>query len=117
MPELRKSLIRRLLRSPEAYLAAYFACIGFLLADTFRAPEDQFTGRLYVKAVELYQEYGDLLLQGRIHCRYIPSCSQYSIEAVENHGVRRGLVLSYHRIKSCKHGVTMGTHDPPPPPE
>lgn len=34
-------------------------------------------------------------------CRYEPSCSRYVIEAVERHGVLRGLALAMGRIARC----------------
>jgi putative membrane protein insertion efficiency factor len=37
----------------------------------------------------------------RPHCRYLPSCSQYSLEAIEAHGPRRGLWLAAKRVGRC----------------
>ncbi len=34
-------------------------------------------------------------------CRYTPTCSQYSIEAVKKHGIIKGVWLSVKRISSC----------------
>tara|TARA_Y100001958_G_scaffold96241_1_gene66110 strand:- start:155 stop:394 length:240 start_codon:yes stop_codon:yes gene_type:complete len=34
-------------------------------------------------------------------CRYLPSCSEYSIEALRTYGFSKGLVLSFKRIMSC----------------
>jgi putative membrane protein insertion efficiency factor len=34
-------------------------------------------------------------------CRYLPSCSEYAIEAVELHGPARGSVLAARRIARC----------------
>ena len=34
-------------------------------------------------------------------CRYFPSCSEYSIEALKNYGLLKGLYLSLKRIFSC----------------
>ena len=34
-------------------------------------------------------------------CRYIPTCSQYSLEAVHMHGAVRGVWLSAKRICRC----------------
>ncbi len=34
-------------------------------------------------------------------CRYFPSCSEYSIEALKTYGLLKGLYLSLKRIFSC----------------
>jgi uncharacterized protein len=49
-----------------------------------------------------------------VACRYTPTCSVYSIQAVEKHGIRRGLVLSAKRLLSCDRSVPSGTPDPVP---
>jgi hypothetical protein len=34
-------------------------------------------------------------------CRYTPSCSQYTIEALQKHGPIKGMYLAIKRILSC----------------
>tara|TARA_E500000331_G_C17083745_1_gene638074 strand:- start:557 stop:808 length:252 start_codon:yes stop_codon:yes gene_type:complete len=34
-------------------------------------------------------------------CRYLPTCSEYSIEALKKYGVFKGLYISFKRIFSC----------------
>ncbi len=34
-------------------------------------------------------------------CRYLPTCSEYSIEALKTFGLFKGLYLSLKRILSC----------------
>jgi len=34
-------------------------------------------------------------------CRYLPTCSEYSIEALKNYGLVRGVFMSIKRILSC----------------
>ena len=34
-------------------------------------------------------------------CRYMPTCSEYSIEALKNFGFFKGLFISMKRILSC----------------
>jgi uncharacterized protein len=46
-------------------------------------------------------------------CRYTPSCSAYTIEALKKHGPIRGLWLSIKRIVSCNPWGGSG-HDPVP---
>lgn len=35
------------------------------------------------------------------NCRFYPSCSQYSIEAVEKYGAFKGGLLSLKRVSKC----------------
>ena len=34
-------------------------------------------------------------------CRYLPTCSEYSIEALTTYGFYKGLLMSIKRILSC----------------
>jgi len=47
------------------------------------------------------------------HCRFYPSCSSYSSEAIETHGVIKGLGLSAIRLGKC-HPIHPGGYDPVP---
>tara|TARA_A100001011_G_scaffold241504_1_gene249533 strand:- start:1242 stop:1481 length:240 start_codon:yes stop_codon:yes gene_type:complete len=44
-------------------------------------------------------------------CRYLPTCSEYSIEALKTFGFFKGLFLSLKRILSC-HPWGSGGFDP-----
>jgi putative membrane protein insertion efficiency factor len=35
-------------------------------------------------------------------CRFYPSCSAYAIEAIEQHGARRGVLLAIRRVARCR---------------
>lgn len=47
-------------------------------------------------------------------CRYRPSCSQYTYEAIEAYGIIKGSFLGLKRIARC-HPWAKGGFDPIPP--
>ena len=51
--------------------------------------------------------------KGRSYCNYVPSCSQYAIEAIEKYGPLKGGFLSIKRILGC-HPFAKGGYDPVP---
>ncbi len=46
-----------------------------------------------------YRRFLSPLLGAR--CKYHPSCSQYALDALEAHGLRRGSVLAAWRLLRC----------------
>jgi uncharacterized protein len=44
-------------------------------------------------------------------CRYVPTCSEYAMEAVERYGAMRGGWLAFARILRC-HPFAGGGYDP-----
>jgi uncharacterized protein len=50
-------------------------------------------------ALRFYKAYLSLLFAG--NCRFVPSCSQYSYEAVERFGLARGSWLTLKRLLRC----------------
>lgn len=68
--------------------------------------------KVLIKFIKIYQK-GISPLKPRC-CRFEPSCSQYSIEALQTHGVFLGLSLSIWRILRCN-PFSRGGYDPVPP--
>lgn len=46
-------------------------------------------------------------------CRFTPSCSEYAIEAIQEHGAVRGLALALGRVSRC-HPLGSSGFDPVP---
>lgn len=44
-------------------------------------------------------------------CRFIPTCSEYALTAIEKYGIARGLVMAVRRILRC-HPFHPGGYDP-----
>ena len=55
--------------------------------------------QILIKLIKLYK----LLISPLTghSCRYLPTCSEYSIEALKTYGFVKGLSLSFKRIMSC----------------
>ena len=106
--------VRRGLRRPETYVGALALMLLAVAWDAGRSPERQVTARCYVCAVRAYETALGPVLAPAVQCRFQPTCSQYSIEAVRRFGILRGLVLTVRRVLSCRPGVLPGTHDPVP---
>lgn len=109
------SALRQRVSDSRTYLSIALIAFVLLTVDAFRPPASQLTAQLYVSSIEhIYQTIGHALVKGRIQCRYQPTCSNYSILAVEAHGIRYGLILTLKRLMSCQNSVPLGTPDPVP---
>ncbi|GEM_PF-2655587 len=68
--------------------------------------------RLVLFVIKKYQEKKVVTLPST--CRFIPFCSHYTYQAVDEYGVVRGLFLGAKRILKCNSVSTPcpGTYDP-----
>ena len=65
--------------------------------------------KIIIKIIKFYQYLISPLLGN--NCRYLPTCSDYSIEALERFGLLKGILLIFKRIFSC-HPWSAGGFDP-----
>ena len=54
---------------------------------------------ILIKLIKIYKFLISPLLGNS--CRYLPSCSEYSIEALKTFGFYKGIFMSLKRIFSC----------------
>ena len=52
-----------------------------------------------IKLIKFYKFFVSPLLGNS--CRYLPTCSEYSIEALKSYGLLKGIYMSLKRILSC----------------
>lgn len=76
------------------------------------APGEGIAVRIALGAIRAYQLALSPLFAGS--CRYYPSCSAYTAEAVRTHGVLRGAWLGMRRLARC-HPFGGSGVDPVPP--
>ncbi len=107
MPNLRERLKR-----PETYLVLFVVLVVAVAADSLRSPKQQVSARAYVGLVDIYQAHVSPRMRSYVRCRYQPTCSEYSRQAVARHGLASGLVMSVRRTLSCQPSVPLGTPDP-----
>ena len=65
----------------------------------------------FIVAIRLYQVTLGPLMGG--HCRFLPTCSEYAIEAYREHGPIRGSWLTLRRLLRC-HPLGGRGYDPVP---
>ncbi|WP_081643641.1 membrane protein insertion efficiency factor YidD [Nosocomiicoccus massiliensis] len=68
--------------------------------------------KIILRMIRFYQRY--ISPMSPPSCRFYPTCSQYAIEAVEEHGAFKGSYLAIRRILKC-HPLHKGGFDPVPP--
>ena len=68
--------------------------------------------KILIALIRFYRKYLSGL-KTRNRCKYIPTCSQYTIEALEKYGALKGSFLAVKRILRCN-PFSKGGYDPVP---
>lgn len=67
--------------------------------------------QLFIVLIKFYRKYLSPLKSTK--CPYIPTCSEYALEAVTKYGVVKGGLLALWRILRCN-PLSSGGYDPVP---
>ncbi len=68
--------------------------------------------KILIWIINKYQKYiSQNVSQKNIHCKFYPTCSEYTKQAIEKYGVCRGIILGGYRIIRCN-PFSKGGYDP-----
>ena len=68
--------------------------------------------KIMIFGIDLYKKYLSTILEQRgIKCKYYPSCSEYTRQAILKYGARKGCWLGIKRILRCN-PFSKGGYDP-----
>jgi len=68
--------------------------------------------KIFIGLIKFYRKYISGM-KSTPTCKFIPTCSEYSIEAIEKYGALKGGLLSIWRILRCN-PFSKGGYDPVP---
>ena len=58
--------------------------------------------KIMINMIRWYQKHISCWLEAKnIHCKYYPSCSEYTKQAIEKYGAGKGMILGIYRILRC----------------
>ena len=68
--------------------------------------------KLLISLIELYQKYVSAWLNSKnIHCKFYPTCSEYTKQAIKKYGTVKGAAKGIIRIFKCN-PFSKGGYDP-----
>ena len=68
--------------------------------------------KLLINLIKFYKRFISPIFEGMgIHCKYEPTCSEYTKQAIEKYGAIKGLFLGIKRILRCN-PFSKGGYDP-----
>ena len=85
--------------------------ISGIYLENITLRENTMVQNILIKMIRFYQIY--LSPMKRTKCPYIPTCSQYGLEAIEKYGAIKGGLLALWRILRCN-PFSHGGYDPVP---
>ena len=78
--------------------------------DEIKVEVNRLIKRIIVLVIKLYQSSVRPFVGGQ--CRFVPSCSEYAIEAVQQFGTIKGLYMAVKRVLRCHPFGSKGFNPP-----
>ena len=58
--------------------------------------------KILLKLIDFYKKNISLWLESKnIKCKFYPTCSEYTRQAIEKYGALKGLILGIYRVLRC----------------
>lgn len=67
--------------------------------------------KLVLSLIKFYKKHLSLDNRGIKVCKFTPTCSEYTYQAIEKYGVLKGCIIGFGRIMRCN-PFSKGGHDP-----
>ena len=68
--------------------------------------------KIFLNLIDFYQKNISLWLQSKnINCKFTPTCSEYTKQAIKKYGTIKGIMLGICRILRCN-PLSKGGYDP-----
>lgn len=68
--------------------------------------------KIFIGLINFYQKHISVWLESKnIKCKYYPTCSEYTKQAIEKYGVFKGIIKGIWRILRCN-PFSKGGYDP-----
>ena len=68
--------------------------------------------RIFIWLINMYQKHISIWLESKnINCKFYPTCSEYTKQAIEKYGIVKGCFLGIYRILRCN-PFSKGGYDP-----
>lgn len=68
--------------------------------------------KILIKIINLYQNHISLWLESKnIRCKFYPTCSEYTKQAIQKYGALKGIFMGIFRILRCN-PFSKGGYDP-----
>lgn len=68
--------------------------------------------RIYQKTLSYDHGYLGKIFPNVRYCRFTPTCSMYTYDAISKYGVLKGTILGINRLRRCNVHTPMGTYEP-----